>query len=70
MVSTGYFMVDLPIILNQMLSFTETLISYLPRESVVVPFPEVLITATASRGLLADISKTLPLIVTFWAFAF
>jgi hypothetical protein len=63
-------MVDLPIILNQIESFTETRISYLPNESVVVPLPEVLITATASKGLLAEISKTLPFIVTFCAFDF
>jgi hypothetical protein len=63
-------MVDFPIILNQIESLTETLISYLPKESVVVPLPDVLITATASRGLLAEISNTLPLIITFWAFVF
>jgi hypothetical protein len=63
-------MVDLPIMLNQIESFKETLISYLPNESVVVPFPDVLITATASKGLLAEISKTLPFIITFWAFDF
>ena len=60
-------MVDFPIIENQIESFTETLIWYLPNESVIVPRPELLNTATASNGLLADISNTLPLIKTDWA---
>jgi hypothetical protein len=63
-------MVDLPIILNQIESFNATLISYLPNESVVVPLPEVLITATASNGLRAEMSNTLPLIFMYWAFEF
>jgi hypothetical protein len=67
MVSTGYFMVDFPIIENQMESFMETLIKYLPRLSVITPFPEVLKTATASRGRLAEMSYTVPLILTVWA---
>ncbi len=56
MVSTGYFMVDLPIMENQMESLRGTLKLYLPIESVIAPLPEVLITATASKGLLAEIS--------------
>ena len=56
MVSTGYFMVDLLIIENQMLSVVLTVKLYRPKESVIVPRPEVLITATASKGLRADIS--------------
>lgn len=37
---------------------------YLPVESVSVPRPEVLMTATASNGLLAEISYTVPEMVT------
>lgn len=37
---------------------------YLPVESVNVPRPDVLITATASNGLLAEISYTVPEMVT------
>lgn len=65
--STANFMVDFPIIENQIESLTETLIWYLPNESVTVPRPELLITATASSGLLAEMSYTLPLIKTDWA---
>jgi len=43
---------------------------YLPKESVMVPLPEVLITATASKGLLAEISYTVPLMVTNCGFVF
>ncbi len=63
MVSTGYFMVDLPIMENQIESLRGTRMLYLPMESVIVPLPEVLITATASKGLLAEISYTVPLIL-------
>jgi hypothetical protein len=68
MVSTGYFMVDLPINENQIESFSFTDMVYLPIESVTVPFPDELITATASNGRRAEISKTVPLIVMVWAF--
>lgn len=33
----------------------------------MVPLPEVLCTATASKGLLAEISYTFPLTVVYWA---
>ena len=64
MVSMGYFMVDFPINENQMESVVFTVSKYLPVESVIVPLPEVLCTATDSSGLLAEISYTVPLIVT------
>ena len=63
MVSTGYFMVDFPIKENQIESVFFTVSIYLPVESVIVPLPEVLCTATASNGLLAEISYTVPLMV-------
>ena len=70
-VSTGYFMVDFPIIENQIESFTGTVITYLPSESVIAPRPELLNTPTASRGRRAEISYTVPLMVTkrCWAWA-
>jgi hypothetical protein len=52
-VSTGYFMVFFPIIENQIESFTSMVKLYLPAESVIVPLPLVLCTATASNGLRA-----------------
>ncbi len=63
-------MVALPMSENQMESFAFTVIVYLPNESVSVPRPEVLITPTASSGLRALISYTVPLMVTYCAFAF
>jgi hypothetical protein len=50
-------------------SFLGTIREYLPRESVTVPLPDVLKTATASRGLRAEISYTVPLTVTYCACA-
>jgi hypothetical protein len=63
-VSTGYFIVAFPMSENQIESVLKTVKIYLPSESVMVPLPEVLKTATASRGLLAEISYTVPLMVT------
>jgi len=57
-------MVDLLIMENQRESVVLTVKLYLPKESVIVPLPEVLITATASKGLRAEMSYTVPLIVT------
>jgi len=46
-------MVFFPIIENQIESFTSMVKLYLPAESVIVPLPLVLCTATASNGLRA-----------------
>jgi hypothetical protein len=64
MVSTGYFTVSLFKSLKKMESLARMVRLYLPKESVIVPLPDVLITATASNGFLADISYTVPLMVT------
>ena len=64
MVSTGNLTVVFPNILNQIESEVLTVKLYFPKLSVKVPFPEVLKTATASIGLLAEISYTVPLTVT------
>ena len=53
MVSTGYFMVFLPIIENQIESVFKTVTIYLPAESVTPPLPDVERTATASKGFRA-----------------
>lgn len=60
-------MVVFPIKENQMESLEETVMEYLPMESVMVPLPDELITPTASRGRRADKSYTVPLMVTCWA---
>jgi len=64
MVSTGYFIVVLLSNENQMESVVFTVRLYLPNESVSVPLPDELSTATASMGLRAEISYTVPLMVT------
>ena len=45
-------------------SLEDTVMEYLPIESVMVPRPDELITPTASSGRRADKSYTVPLIVT------